>query len=355
MKFNRVIQYFILCIGLLFSLSIFAVVETSQGLARSAINITSPADAASFGTLLSSSGTTAYYATCASNTTTYDLGRIDYETPLTYTGRLYNENYLYESTVNGIAIIPIYRTQAINTGDMLNGTVFSIPPKPQTVWIGNLPNSERIKNNLTWSFKTFVYKDATRIEAGTYNVPQQTVFRLKCYDTAGVLQEIRSFNAGGFQVIAEVTSCTPTETSAIIQMDDIPLTTIENTEIGKPIATKSRSFSLTCQPNIDVYVSFNDLVNPSNTGKATTLTADSTATGVGYMITTSSNTGGFSLSPQGSVAGIPGATFYYYSRSGTDKSNVMPALNLGFSYVKKDNTPKEGTAKSIVGITYSYR
>lgn len=363
MLLRNLIKQLILYFSFLLPLPTFAVVDTQLPYATTDLSISGPADAMEYAKDIKNWGGRSPQVICASKQATYNLARIDFTPLLPYTGKTYqatsahNIDYLFDFGFSGLAMIPMYVTNLMNQGDMPNSSTAmrSIKPNVQTIWTGSISNANRPTSSLTWGYGLILYKDALRIPAGTHIIPPQPLYRLSCIDFDGVVQETVTIVTTGFTINSVTTACTPKETNAVIQMDGIPLPTMESATIGTLIGTKYRSFSLTCEPNINVFISVNDLANPSNTGGVvSTLTADSTATGVGYVVTTSDRPAGLTLSAPGSTPGTPSRSQYYIGTAGATGTGV-PDINLGFSYTKTSNTVTEGTAKAMVGITYSYQ
>lgn len=101
-------------------------------------------------------------------------------------------------------------------------------------------------------------------------------------------------------------------------------------------------------------VELSDLTNTSDTA---TLSADSTATGIGFAITAP---GGkrMRFGPDGSAANVPGQEKYFVRTAGNASSSQHnPAsTQFGFSYVRNPGDEiKPGTAKVVIRLTYSYQ
>jgi hypothetical protein len=363
MLLRKFFKSILLCLGIVISIPSFAVVSKSYTLYLSnGYTATGPADAIPFAEVVQNWGIPSRAQLCSDSSLKYDVGRIDYVSLLPFTGRTFKASashyivYLFDIGFNGVAFSPTYLGTFMNKGTIENTTNSvqrSVPEGTQTVWEGNISNSNR-GSSFNWGYGAYLYKDAIRLPSGVFNVPAQPMYQFNCYDTSGTLQETIIFNMSPFNISSSTTSCTPNQTSAIIQMTEIPLSKIEEATLGTLIETQSRGFSITCPKGINVFVSVTDLVDPSNYGSIVTkLTADSTAKGVGYIVSSPGAPTGWALSPPGSTPGIPGLTQYYLGESTVDGTNLN--LNMRFSYTKTENQVSEGTAKSIVGITYSYQ
>ncbi|MEX5986826.1 hypothetical protein ACON3F_17375 [Providencia hangzhouensis] len=138
-------------------------------------------------------------------------------------------------------------------------------------------------------------------------------------------------------------------------MEKIPASIIEKADASENISLKRQSFSLQCDPNINVYVSIVDLSDTTNKTTVSTLTADSSASGVGYAVIGLSGQR-LQFGPDGSAPNIPGQQKYYIQRSGTAEKNNPISFSLGFGYVRKPEEEfKTGTANAMIGLTYSYQ
>lgn len=354
-------QLIILSLGLCLSLSAFSAIDTIFSYVTKDFTLSGPADASQYASVIQNWGSRSPSAICNSAQVTYDLARIDYMPMLSYTGRTYQATsahqilYLYDFGFSGLAMTPLYRANFFNQGEMsATESYLSIHPKAQTVWSGLVTNDKRASSGFRLGYQLYLYKDAFRLPAGTHVIPPTDLYRLSCVDSKGIVQETVTVRSTGFTINSSVTACVPVEPNVVIQMNEIPLSKVEEATLGTLLETQSRGFSITCQKGINVFVSVTDLVDPTNYGGIVTkLTPDSTATGVGYVISSSAVPTGWPLSPPGSTPGIPGLKQYFLGTSTADGANLN--FNLNFSYTKTANQVSEGTAKSIVGITYSYQ
>jgi len=328
------------------------------------VNISGPADSAQrYGTIIYNSGSR-MHSICRNSSLNYNLGRIEYSPLAVWTGATFNSGpafplyYLYQSGVTGLDLSPQIRGDAFNGGlPGMNGNIprFSpMPPQQTVVWTGNIPNINRIASGFSVGTQMYVYKGPERLESAT-TIAQQPIFRFVCYDRNNVAQETNTFVSSAINVNVNVTSCTPDAKSAIINMEGVPVGKIENANAATLINTKQQTFSLKCDSNIRLSVSVVDLNDPSNNTTTSTLTGDSTAAGVGFTITSPAGAR-LQFGPDGSAMGIPGQIKYFIGNAGTAFQNNPISHSLGFSYVRKPaETIKTGSAKSLIGITYSYQ
>jgi hypothetical protein len=263
--------------------------------------------------------------------------------------------YLYDSGVPGLNIVPMIRGDSFNIVPEMSGSGVFNPaaPQPLVLWTGNMTSADRIANGF-WVFNmVYLYRGMERIESNTL-ISQQPLYRYTCYDNNNVAQETVTVVFPVTSINVSVTGCTPSAKTATINMAGVPVSNIENATSSDLINTQQQTFSLNCDPNIRLYYSVVDLNDPTNNSNIATLTSDSTAAGVGYTITSPAGTR-LQFGPDGSAIGIPGQIQYYIGGGATTGNGPVP-LQLGFSYVRKPSEAiKTGSAKSLIGITYSYQ
>lgn len=320
-------------------------------------NISGPADSMEYGRVFHNSGSQVHRI-CNSSAANYTLRNIVYEPIAIWTGRTHQATSahvpipLFEANVTGLAITPM-------GGNTDAGSPANFSPlytEPTTVWTGVRLNDNRIANGHRVTAGVYVYKNEQRLTDFTV-VPEQPFYRYLCQDDNGITQEIYTFIFRALTIRGTVTGCTPAESALVVEMDKIAQSTIENADPSTLIATQQRTFSLLCDPNINVSVSVVDLTDQTNYTTTAKLTPDSTATGVGFAISGSSGQK-LLFGADGSAAQMPNQQKYFIQNSGTayNNRNNPVSLRLGFSYVRKpEEEIKPGSAKAIVGITYSYQ
>lgn len=321
-------------------------------------DISGPSDKLNYGTVIISSASSGL-GICNNPKVNYTLTKIIYEPLANFTGRTYQGSLaqdiypLWDANAPGFALTTF-------GGNISDGPlVYSKPLPTETtiIWKGYTPNDQRINlSGHRMSSRLAVYKDAGRI-TGITTIPRQTMYRYLCQDENGTTQEVYNYYTNPYNIIGTVTGCTPVNSVAFIDMDKIAKGAIENAGSSTLLSTKKSTFSLQCDPNISVYVSVVDLSDLTNSSDTATLTPDSTATGVGFAITAP---GGqrMRFGPDGSASNIPGQEKYFVRTSGNVSfSQYNPvSTQFGFSYVRKPGEEiKPGTAKSVIGITYSYQ
>lgn len=314
------------------------------------IDISGPADRITYGSVIANSGSQSALKICNNSDIKYTLSRIDYEPIAPWTGQTFQSTsahpviYLFETGVSGFSFAPVGGFSEFRP----------LPGTTTTVWQGSINNNLRISSPKTITIGAYIYKGPDRI-VGNIVLPSMRMYRYVCYDETGKAQEAADVKYNSVLIHGVVTSCEPTSKVMTLNMDKIPASSIENSDISVNIGMKQQTFSLQCDPNIDVLVSFVDLTDTTNKTSIANLTADSTASGVGFAVTSGSGQR-FLFGPDGSASGIPGQKKYYVQRSGTaDKNNPM-SFTIGFSYVRKpEETFKTGSAKAMIGLTYSYQ
>lgn len=354
MSINLIFKYIMVCIGLFFSIHVNAVEYRNVNIFLNGPTVTGPADAGTFASTIATWGNTGYTNICSSETLNYSVGRIELTSLLPFTGRTYQPTsahqvfYLYESGVEGLAFNPIIGGQWLQAP---MGNSRSLIPGTSVVYTGNVNN-----NNRKTAFPSFIsaglLKDAGRILVGQTLMPARGIHRFDCYDTNNVLQEAITVGYNPYTIYSSVTSCRPNESNYLIKMKDLSLDDVERASVGTTFESVQRGFSLNCDPNINLYVTVNDLVDPTNLTNRSKLTPDSTAKGVGFQVST--NAGNLiNFSPPGSTPGMASRNQLYVKR--TASNNELVNFSLMFNYLKTDNEISEGKARSIIGVTYSYQ
>lgn len=320
-----------------------APIETTLSLSSNDIQVSGPADSYGFATIFGNTGSRVY-PICNNRKIDYTLSSIVYENSAVWTGQTYNGNYLFNSGINGLALVL--------RGAMQPKPIHPLGLETETVWTGSMDSESR---SVLMTSQVYIYKDEGRL-TGTTILPEQPLHRYLCKDNDNVTQEIYTVMLRPLYIHGSVTGCTPNEGSRIVEMDKIPIATMENASANSYIGTKHATFLLQCDPNIVLKYSVVDLSDQSNTSTMAKLTKDSTATGVGFAVL-GSNGSPRVFGPDGSAVNTPGVTQYIIGIAGESigKTNIM-SNTLGFSYVRDlSQNVKPGSAKAMIGITYSYQ
>ena len=294
--------------------------------------------------------------TCNNPSLTYNIAKVEYTPIAIPTGDVYFRGGEFFATgAKGLIMLIQMGGQGGNyltPGDM---EADPLPSKPRVLWQGWAPNADRISYGFHFYPTISIFRGVDRIENGTI-IPRQSLYRLSCYDAAGVLRETSTIVLVEVKIETSVTGCSPDSNIKSILMEGVPFGTIENASASTLIATKQQTFTLKCDPDIRLHYSVVDLNDPTNRTTTSTLTDSSTATGIGYAITASDGTR-LQFGPDGSAQGIADQTKYSIGVAGnTGGRNNPMTLKLGFSYVRKpEEVLKTGSANSLIGITYSYQ
>ena len=318
------------------------------------IEMSGPADLSPFGRIMGNTGSTVNNI-CNNRTVNYTLRSIVYEPVAVWTGRIFQATSshspipLFESGVPGFSLTPM----GGNTDLGYPANFSPLATEITTVWTGTQATATRL---VRFTSGAYVYKDETRFTGSTV-IPQQTLYRYLCKDGDGITQEAYTYVLRPITINGTVTGCTPTNTAVVLDMDKIAMNTIENADASTLIGTRQSTFALQCDPNINVSVSVVDLSDPKNRSNTATLTADSTATGVGFAVTGPSGTR-LIFGADGSAAGTPNQDKYFIATasSASASRNNPVSTRLNFSYVRKpEEELKAGSAKAVIGLTYSYQ
>lgn len=290
---------------------------------------------------------------CNNKSLTYDLSKIIYTPIATFAGYGQAGLIFRESGAPGLSTVPSLMSQLFNA-DIGPNQYVSMPIEPKVVYRGGMSDDWR---KGVYGFRVTtgvrVYRSSGSIENGSV-IPRQPLYMYTCYDMNGVARETSTILLDNVPLTINVVGCTPESKSTAISMTGVPVANIENAASSTLIGTQQQTFSIKCDPSVSIYYSVVDLNDPTNISTTSTLTPDSTAAGIGYTITSSDGTR-LQFGPDGSAVGIPGQTKYFLGKA-TEENGFLFSHQLGFSYVRKPGEAvKTGSAKSLIGITYSYQ
>lgn len=359
-------RFIILLMSLLFSSFSSAVIERSGFvfMKRGKIEINGPADSFGYNYVVEVLGFNDVGVLCSSPDVNYTLGSIRYRNLMKQISNSTTSYYLYDINYPGLAYAPLYRTAFINRGPM-QGSSYDLrpaPPEEQQIWGGYVENDKRITEGTFYmQLGANLFKTEARLPVGETPVPSTPIVQFECYGTDGVLYERYTYSTEPAKIVTTLRTCTPTGgTYGVFAMGDVPISTIQNSAIGKSILTRSRVFTLNCDPNLRVYLGLSDLVDPSNINtRVSTLTADSTGKGAAFSVALPNplyppEASIMLFSSPGSAPSTPNVYLYHVGNTGSDGKGVT-SHTLEVSLVRTDEEVKQGTLKSIVGITYSYQ
>ncbi|MCS3433418.1 fimbrial protein [Klebsiella sp. BIGb0407] len=316
--------------------------------------VSGPADQLAFGSIIFNTGS-AVHNICNDRTVNYTLRSIVYEPVATWTGRIFQSTSahtpipLFESGVPGFSLTPM----GGNTDLGYPANFSPLATAITTVWTGTQGTATR---QVRFTAGVYLYKDENRLTGSTI-IPGQTMYRYLCKDGEGTTQEAYNFVFRPITINGAVTGCAPVNNAVVIEMDKIAMNTIENTDNSTLIGTRQSTLTLQCDPNINVSVSIVDLSDQKNRSETATLTADSTASGVGFAVTGPAGRR-LVFGPDGSAVGVPEQQKYFIQNSGNASAsrNNPVSTQFGFSYVRKpEEELKAGSAKAVIGFTYSYQ
>jgi len=352
-----VVQSIIFSVSLVLGVSPASAIPDTESLHSWGVplTVTGPADSPtlSFPKILGMSGQGVHYI-CRNSSISYNLAKIEYEPVAIWVAPGPLTVVLYQSGINGLYLAPMMRGDLFNAGFGGFGQALAAPNRSMVVWTGLRENSYRLSYPFTVFSGLYVYRGMERIENALI-IPRQPLYRYTCFDDKNVARETNTILSDNITLRINVSGCTPDSKATTVNMAGIPVANIENATSTTLISTKQQTFSLKCDPNIRLYYSLVDLNDPTNNTTTSTLTADSTAAGVGYSITSPDGTR-LKFGPDGSAVGIPGQTKYFLNTAGDAAANNPMSHQLGFSYVRKPGEAiKTGSAKSLIGITYSYQ
>ncbi|HFV9242537.1 TPA: fimbrial protein [Enterobacter bugandensis] len=244
----------------------------------------------------------------------------------------------------------VYETGAPGIGFILgikdfNGTKY-IPLQNDRIKTFPAEGTSVVPSDLGWSAKITYVKTAATLKTGTYTIPSIYAAELTAYDslantsTAAIL-------INSTTITVSATGCTVGTDRANINLGTVDISTLPS--VGSTSPSGSFNVNLTCDPLVSVNAVITDQSTPTNTTSVVTLTADSTASGVGVQFYYN-GTGPLSLGPDSPGAGTTNQFFI----SNTTAATRTLSLPFQARYVRtSDITP--GTANALASITFSYQ
>ncbi|UEP23696.1 fimbrial protein [Burkholderia ambifaria] len=191
-----------------------------------------------------------------------------------------------------------------------------------------------------------------QIKAGTYPARQMKIATLRVTDKNGTTTATDvPLYIGAFTLTSTTKACTITQGANQI----VNLPTVEARSFTGPGSNSWQSapfsISLKCDAGVSVYATMSDVTTPSNTTDILSLTADSTATGLGLRIFTDGASKPVRFGPDSSVIGNTNQWFVGLSQS----SGTLFTLPFTARYVQSGSQVGTGTVSARSSITFSYQ
>lgn len=190
-------------------------------------------------------------------------------------------------------------------------------------------------------------KTAAHLATGITTIPAENVAQIRCYSYTGALRDSAYIRLNAVDINVTALGCEVTSgTSPVVAMGDHSIA--DFAAVGSTSEEHSTDIFLQCNAGVNVEATLSDQSSPGNTTDTLTLTADSTARGLG--IQTLYNGQLLSYGPDNSSKGNLNQFFI----SSVDTEGQQVTLPLSFRYVRT-GAMVEGSANGLVGVTFSYQ
>lgn len=191
------------------------------------------------------------------------------------------------------------------------------------------------------------------VKSGTYSIPQTKLARIEIRapsDTTGTGTQVSymDLSLNAFTIMATTATCTVNSTSLLVPFPASNINSINNTSAGSSIFTKPFNIQLSCPlsagPN--VYTTFTDNNNLSNTSDTLSLDPGSSAKGIGVQLKYKG-----AVIKYGPDTGMPGNTNQLLLQNG-----ATGLVNYGFdAALVKTGAVTPGNYKATATFTMSYQ
>lgn len=205
---------------------------------------------------------------------------------------------------------------------------------PQTPWNTNYSTTFRFSFQL---IKTGQATASGQIRAtGMYNMWTHNVYDNSSSGVQGAM------NLGPTPFTAR--TCTVTNPNITVSLADVSIARLR--VVGSSAGSTAFSIALQCETGGMIYITLTDATNPGNVTDVLSLTADSTATGVGIRIRNPSNTL-VSFGPDSAVLG----NLNQWLAGPSEATTTIPMTAEYFS----TGTVSAGTVRAVATFTMSYQ
>lgn len=219
-----------------------------------------------------------------------------------------------------------------------------------TTWYPT-PNAARAPGTdaIDARFRYVLYALPGEIPAGAHVVPgAENFLRMDCKDSNGIMyQEMVGQKA--FSVNVAARGC-DVSSPANTYVDFGALSTDDFEAVGNTTGTISKIIDLRCDPNVEIKVTLSDQTNPGNRTDIVSLTAASTAQGLGVQVVNPGTGIPYLLGPDD--ASPHNINQHVLGLSGP--SGGVFNFPLGFRFIRTGEMTA-GTATALVGVTFSYQ
>lgn len=248
------------------------------------------------------------------------------------------ENYtVFETGVQGVGFI-----LGIKDYNGYNGSSY-IPLQSGRVLTYPVPGTEIHASELGWSAKVTFVKTSQTLATGVYTTPILNAALLTVKNKHSVATAKVIINPTTITISA--TGCTVLTKTANVDLGAVDVRSLP--KVGSTSPSGGFNISLSCDQQVSVNATISDQTHPANFSSEVSLTADSTASGIGVQFLYNGSV--MALGRDSSASGTLNQFFI-------QTTSTAQTLSLPFQtrYIRMgDLVP--GTANALAGITFSYQ
>lgn len=183
------------------------------------------------------------------------------------------------------------------------------------------------------------------VSPGVHTFPTTRVGDFECTDRWGASSIPMYIESTTITV--EATTCDVSTSNSVIDFGS--LRSSDFPSVGSSTPGKRFTVTLDCDPNVNIYAVVSDQTNKGNRTDTVTLSADSTAKGMGVQVLNVNTGQPYMLGPDSSTPGSENMFLFQHSGSGGPQN-----FPVDFRYVRT-GTIEPGKANALIGITFSYQ
>ncbi|PKH22751.1 hypothetical protein CIG19_12300 [Enterobacterales bacterium CwR94] len=248
---------------------------------------------------------------------------------------------IYDTGRQGLGfIVGVKDTNAHNFTSLTNepGTFY---PAPGTSTI--------LQQEIGGEVRVMLVKMSEHLVSGSFLTPRITLARIECYDKLNRQRDFAYIHLAPIQVVINVTGCRLQSAGLnIVPMGRVATKVFK--EVGDRSDAKNANVLLSCDRNVKLHATLSDMSNPANVSDVVSLSADSSAKGLGVQAYYNNNPTPIKLGPDSSAR----ETLNQFFILNTINDNEPVDMPFSFRYVRTgDLTP--GSANALMGLTLSYQ
>lgn len=228
-----------------------------------------------------------------------------------------------------------------------NATNYSALKNIENQWYPAPGTSENIQNTIGGLSQVTLIKTTSHLKTGVTTLPAENIAQIKCYSSSGALVDSAFIRINSVDINVTAKGCEVSSADNMqVSLDNHYIN--EFPDIGSHSPEKTITVDLKCDAGINVEATVSDQSNLANTTDTMSLSADSTAKGLG--IQTLYNNSVVSYGPDNSSSGNLNQ-FFIQSTVSDDQIISVP---LSFRYVRTGDL-EVGSANGLMGVTFSYQ